>query len=165
MPVGRVPRINDRDGMDRDDPALAGRFPTGVAGSRPALLGLSPEDARSPLKFPDMADEFGHTLPLSLRAFLVRDELAEAVCSMYTSIPPRLELADKDIFPGFEGRPVVNIWAEEQGVCLWGVPLDEGPNPPVLASVAEHRYTYGGPYMYAPSVGHLAVAMAWERAL
>ncbi len=67
-----------------------------------------------------MADEFGHVLRLSLPAFLVRDELAHAVCSIYASIPRLLELADKDIFPGLEGRPVVNIWTEEQGVCLWG---------------------------------------------
>jgi hypothetical protein len=86
---------------------------------------------------------------------------------MYMSIPPLLELANKNIYSGLKGRPVVNIWAEEQGVCIWGVPLDEGPNPPVLASVAEVPPPdhCGRPHLYAPSVGHLAVAMAWERVL
>ncbi len=48
-----------------------------------------------------------------------------------------------------------------------GVALDEGPNPPVLASVADALppNQCGRPHVYAPSVGHLAVAMAWERVL
>ena len=48
----------------------------GLLNHAAALLGLSPEDAGPPNDFPDMAADFGHPLPLSLRAFLVRDQLA-----------------------------------------------------------------------------------------
>lgn len=64
-----------------------------------AMLGLDPADARPPEDQPDLADRFGHPLPMSLRGLLARDGLYSAVSSLYSSVPPHLELSPPGIRP------------------------------------------------------------------
>ena len=113
-----------------------------------ALLGLGPEDLGSPDDFPAMADEFGNLRSPTRVASGVsgpRAVLARAMCSMYKLDPAaaragrgrkvsRFSAAASGEFPARRSR----------GCATGGSPLDDGPNPPVLASVTYETAPPGG---------------------
>ncbi|GLZ01016.1 hypothetical protein Acsp02_82680 [Actinoplanes sp. NBRC 103695] len=70
--------------------------------------------------------------------------------------------ADTRRFPGWDG-PVLVISIENQGVCAWGVPLDQA-NPAVLVGgdVVLRTGCPRGTTVYSPDVTAFVAARRWD---
>lgn len=73
--------------------------------------------------------------------------------------PRSVSLADGSYMPDVEGPVLWLLW-ENQGVVVWGAPLDKGDNPPVLVGWGASD---GMPTVeFAPTVGDFVHAMAFD---
>lgn len=128
------------------------------------LLGIEMRSAgtASPL-ISELEQRLGGRLPRSVRALLAHDGLIEALARTYDAQPmlnAGAELVTPDEMPGVQGN-VLRLMIENQRVCVWGVPLDAGDDPPVLVGGdLEGRNT---PMVYSDSVGVFAYSWAWDQ--
>lgn len=107
-------------------------------------------------------DRLGRDLPASMVRFAAAPDLAAVLAQAYaarTVFPERVEPASFDLGPAL---PVENVWlmTENQGVCVWAVPMDAGDDPPVL--VAGDLRTGAAMQLYARTVDEFAEAWAWD---
>jgi hypothetical protein len=111
------------------------------------------DDFRSRLGSPAPADVVRYAAAPGLAQVLARS------CDAQVVFPDALHVAPLDLGPGLRGD---ELWlmAENQGVCVWAVPLDAGDHPPVL--VAGDLPTDAGPQVYAGSLDEFAAAWDWD---
>jgi hypothetical protein len=105
-------------------------------------------------------------VPESLRS-LVTSDVARELASTFgdqTVFPDRIVVdrpSDPDrMFPGWP-TPVLLISVENQGVCAWGVPLDD-PDPPVLVGGDLGAGARDTTVPHAPSVEDFVAARRWD---
>ncbi len=108
---------------------------------------------------------FGRSAPADVARYAAVLGLAHVLASAFDAqvmFPDDLRLATEDLAPGLTGE---QLWlmTENQGVCLWVIPLDAGDRPPVL--VAGNLPTENGaPRVYADTLDDFAAAWAWDLA-
>lgn len=108
---------------------------------------------------------FGRRLPKSVADLLRFPGLLEAASGVYSSdavFPRSVRYMAGEQMPGRQGD-VLWLMTENQGVCVWGVPLDAGEDPPVLVGGSLES----GEVLveYAPSVADFLSALAWDKRL
>jgi hypothetical protein len=106
----------------------------------------------------------GRALPSGLLRFAAAPGLAHELAQAYTAqvrFPDQVEPVAADLGAGLRSE---DLWlmTENQGVCVWAVPLDAGDDPPVL--VAGDLRTAETARVYARSLDELTVAWAWAWA-
>jgi hypothetical protein len=127
------------------------------------LLGIDPEAGVDPSDGVGEAEaRLGWKLPASVvdlvRYPTVMSAIAEAN-EFGGDFPRSQTLADGSYMPDVEGPVLWLLW-ENQGVVVWGTPLDKGDNPPVLVGWGAGD---GMPTVeFAPSVPDFVHAMAWD---
>lgn len=105
--------------------------------------------------------------PLSRITAQVADELAvtfdDQVVFPHEIVIDEPGASDRH-FPGWP-TPVLLISVENQGVCAWGVPLND-PNPPVVVGgeLSDGNDTSDRTVRYATSVDAFIAARRWDRA-
>jgi hypothetical protein len=133
------------------------------------LLGIdaSPRPASATV-VTDAERRLDRALPHSVRGLLAYDGLVEALAGTYDARPG---LPAGRLLPPADGPRVVDgdvVWlmTENQGVCVWGVPIDSGDDPPVVVRGDVDDGADGdGPTTYADNVGAFAYAWAWDQVL
>ncbi len=109
----------------------------------------------------------GSDFPASVLA-VITSEVARELASAYddqVAFPDRVVVdqpgpSDR-LFPGWPA-PVLLIAVENQGVCAWGVPLDD-PDPPVLVGGDLAGGAEGTTVRYASSVAGFVAARRWDQ--
>ena len=111
----------------------------------------------------------GFAIPLAVSGRLTPD-LAREVAAVYQDkvvYPDRIVVdtpEDLDrLFPRWPG-PVLHIMTENQGVCLWGVPLD-GSDPVVVvtADAWVGALWQATTLVHAPDIEHFIASRRWDR--
>jgi hypothetical protein len=127
--------------------------------------GLEPVDDAGARAFTAAFHErLGRAVPVDVRRYAafpgLGRELARA-CDAQAVFPELLQPATTDLGPGLRGN---ELWlmTENQGVCVWAVPLDQGDHPPVL--VAGDLQDLPTARVYAPDLDTFVAAWAWDRA-
>jgi hypothetical protein len=95
------------------------------------------------------------------------DELAEVFDEEFV-YPARTVVSgpddDEELFPGC-AVPVLVISIENQGICVWGVPLEpEAADPPVLVGGELLGEPEPTTVEYAPNIAHFIAARRWDEA-
>lgn len=125
-------------------------------------LGIDPETAVDPSQAARAIESgLGFKLPSSAIDLLRFPGLMPAIATGYegsTTFPTTPELVDDSFLP-WEADPILELLVENQGVVAWGLPLDQGDDPPVLVG---WRDTADPLIEFAPSVAKFVYAMAWD---
>lgn len=122
----------------------------------------TPSQAAGFVRFAE--DRLGRPLPDGVRRYAASPGLATELARAYTAevvFPDQVESASAGLGPGLRD---VDLWlmTENQGVCVWAVPLDAGDDPPVL--VAGDLRAAESVEVYARSLDEFTDAWAWDRA-
>ena len=113
----------------------------------------------------DFRARFGRSAPADLARYAALPGLAQVLAGAYTAqviFPEQLRPAPADLAPGLDGE---QLWlmTENQGVCVWTVPLDMGDRPPVIVA-GDLPAENGGPRVYADTLDDFTAAWAWDLA-
>lgn len=97
----------------------------------------------------------------------VVDELAEVFDEQFV-FPGQTVVSgpedEEDLFPHC-ATPVLVVSIENQGICVWGVPLEpELANPPVLVGGELSGEPEPTTVEYAPNIAHFIAARRWDGA-
>jgi hypothetical protein len=113
----------------------------------------------------ELEERLGRVLPGAVRSLLCYDGLVEALARTYEAQPGLLygRLLSPAEMPGVHGD-VLWLMSENQGVCVWGVPLDHGDDPPVLVG-GDLCGEETSPAQYADSIETFAFSSAWDQRL
>lgn len=106
---------------------------------------------------------FGRPAPADLARYAAVPSLAHVLARAFDAqvgFPDDLQLAPEDMAPGLTGE---QLWlmTENQGVCVWTVPVDAGDRPPVLVA-GDLPPENGAPRVYADTLDDFAAAWAWD---
>jgi hypothetical protein len=113
----------------------------------------------------ELEERLGRTVPGAVRSLLLYDGLVEALARTYEAQPGlrRCRVLTPAEMPGVDGD-VLWLMSENQGICVWGVPLDRGDDPPVLVG-GELCGEETSPAQYADSLEAFAFSWAWDQRL
>jgi len=101
-------------------------------------------------------------LPDSVAELLGFEGLLESIARVHEGhamFPNEPRLLDATLMPGYSGR-LLWLLTENQGVCRWGVPLDDGDDPPVIVG----GDLIGGDrsLIFAETIGRFVLAFGWD---
>lgn len=105
----------------------------------------------------------GREAPADLVRYAAVPGLAHVLARAFDAqvvFPDQVSLAGPDLAPGLSGN---HVWlmTENQGVCVWVVPLDAGDTPPVIVA-GDLAVENGAPRVYARTLDDFAAAWAWD---